>query len=437
MNCAVYARKSTDQNVADEEKSITRQVARARAYAARFPMFTSLEEHHLSLHSGRPDRCGLWPPASRTGRDSSSASQCMPVRSLRNSLKGGSPSILSMTRADGATRSGGRHPMADCSTGSYPWRSGEVRWCPRGDLTVSALPRWRVCSWRRSSIPSRARRGLIHCAETAAPDGLARDSLSGALLREGRVVKSWEYLGPARSIKAKPDHLAAEELARFAEEIKRQAALDEQARHKLARQKNPKGTTPRRTRRRVWLLPGKLKAGIALVNQLRLTATGTGEAAALQKLDEACHGVLNDWWYAMEERLTPPVSPSPGLTLGQSLVIGALWVFTLNARYPDNPWNLPAAMHLLGMSRSQLAKLTIRGALADLVGMLEKKREWQARVRRCLYLFNKKGAYSRGGCLRYFFDRSQAGKTRGCPGTPHTGRVDEYEAYPFSRRRGV
>src|SRR5262245_53530956 len=35
MIAAIYARKSTDQNVADEEKSVTRQVERARAYAAR------------------------------------------------------------------------------------------------------------------------------------------------------------------------------------------------------------------------------------------------------------------------------------------------------------------------------------------------------------------------------------------------------------------
>ncbi len=34
MIAAIYARKSTDQNVADEEKSVTRQVDRARAYAA-------------------------------------------------------------------------------------------------------------------------------------------------------------------------------------------------------------------------------------------------------------------------------------------------------------------------------------------------------------------------------------------------------------------
>ena len=33
MIAAIYARKSTDQNVADEEKSVTRQVDRARAYA--------------------------------------------------------------------------------------------------------------------------------------------------------------------------------------------------------------------------------------------------------------------------------------------------------------------------------------------------------------------------------------------------------------------
>lgn len=35
MIAAVYARKSTDQNVGDEEKSVTRQVERARAFAAR------------------------------------------------------------------------------------------------------------------------------------------------------------------------------------------------------------------------------------------------------------------------------------------------------------------------------------------------------------------------------------------------------------------
>ena len=35
MIAAIYARKSTDQHVADEEKSVTRQVERARAYATR------------------------------------------------------------------------------------------------------------------------------------------------------------------------------------------------------------------------------------------------------------------------------------------------------------------------------------------------------------------------------------------------------------------
>ena len=33
MIAAIYARKSTDQNVNDEEKSVTRQLAHARAYA--------------------------------------------------------------------------------------------------------------------------------------------------------------------------------------------------------------------------------------------------------------------------------------------------------------------------------------------------------------------------------------------------------------------
>jgi site-specific DNA recombinase len=35
MHAAIYARKSTDQNLPDEEKSVTRQVERARAFAAR------------------------------------------------------------------------------------------------------------------------------------------------------------------------------------------------------------------------------------------------------------------------------------------------------------------------------------------------------------------------------------------------------------------
>jgi site-specific DNA recombinase len=35
MVAAIYARKSTDQNIADEEKSVTRQVEHARAYAVR------------------------------------------------------------------------------------------------------------------------------------------------------------------------------------------------------------------------------------------------------------------------------------------------------------------------------------------------------------------------------------------------------------------
>jgi len=46
MIAAIYARKSTDQNVADEEKSVTRQVDRARAYATakRLAELTRLPE---------------------------------------------------------------------------------------------------------------------------------------------------------------------------------------------------------------------------------------------------------------------------------------------------------------------------------------------------------------------------------------------------------
>lgn len=44
MIAAIYARKSTDQNVADEEKSVTRQVERARAFAAT-KGWTVAEDH--------------------------------------------------------------------------------------------------------------------------------------------------------------------------------------------------------------------------------------------------------------------------------------------------------------------------------------------------------------------------------------------------------
>ena len=35
MIAAIYARKSTEQNVADDQKSVARQIERARAYATR------------------------------------------------------------------------------------------------------------------------------------------------------------------------------------------------------------------------------------------------------------------------------------------------------------------------------------------------------------------------------------------------------------------
>ena len=34
MTAAIYARKSTEQHVADEQKSVARQIAHARQYAA-------------------------------------------------------------------------------------------------------------------------------------------------------------------------------------------------------------------------------------------------------------------------------------------------------------------------------------------------------------------------------------------------------------------
>jgi len=48
MICAIYARKSTDQNgVSEEEKSVTRQIEHAKAYALR-KGWTVAEEHIYS-----------------------------------------------------------------------------------------------------------------------------------------------------------------------------------------------------------------------------------------------------------------------------------------------------------------------------------------------------------------------------------------------------
>jgi DNA invertase Pin-like site-specific DNA recombinase len=49
MTAAIYARKSTDQNgVADEAKSVTRQIEHARAYAARNGWIVA-DEHCTSM----------------------------------------------------------------------------------------------------------------------------------------------------------------------------------------------------------------------------------------------------------------------------------------------------------------------------------------------------------------------------------------------------
>jgi len=71
MIAAIYARKSTDQNVSDEEKSVTRQVERARAYAERKGW--TVAEEHIYAEDGisgaefvkRLRRRGLAPPAAR------------------------------------------------------------------------------------------------------------------------------------------------------------------------------------------------------------------------------------------------------------------------------------------------------------------------------------------------------------------------------------
>jgi len=67
MIAAVYARKSTDQNIADEEKSVTRQVEHARAYAKR-KGWTVADEHVYAddgisgrlRQPGRPDAPARW-----------------------------------------------------------------------------------------------------------------------------------------------------------------------------------------------------------------------------------------------------------------------------------------------------------------------------------------------------------------------------------------
>ena len=50
MIAAIYARKSTDQNLPDEAKAVTRQVERARAYAARNGW--TVADAHVSADDG-------------------------------------------------------------------------------------------------------------------------------------------------------------------------------------------------------------------------------------------------------------------------------------------------------------------------------------------------------------------------------------------------
>ena len=59
MIAVIYARKSTEQNVSDEEKSVTRQVEHARAYAVK-KGWTVAEERlgGLTLLEGEGGRNG-------------------------------------------------------------------------------------------------------------------------------------------------------------------------------------------------------------------------------------------------------------------------------------------------------------------------------------------------------------------------------------------
>jgi DNA invertase Pin-like site-specific DNA recombinase len=50
MITAIYVRKSTEQNVSDEGKSVTRQIEHARAYAARKGW--TIDEAHVYADDG-------------------------------------------------------------------------------------------------------------------------------------------------------------------------------------------------------------------------------------------------------------------------------------------------------------------------------------------------------------------------------------------------
>jgi hypothetical protein len=136
-----------------------------------------------------------------------------------------------------------------------------------------------------------------------------------------------------------------------------------------------------------------------------------------------------DWsWHAKDGNYPLP-SAVPGLTLGQSLVVGALCDLVMNARYPQmGCGDLMTAdvTRLLGQSPAQLRELGITGPLADLVRALAKQPTWQGRLRRCLYQFARKSGRWGKGCLMYFVDESPAGNARGCR-TSHTVAVHVYE----------
>jgi hypothetical protein len=79
ITAAVYARKSIDQSIPDEEKSVTRQVEHAKAYAARRGWMggSTIEPCGPSCRSGSP-----------TGRACSRARRRRPVGCSGNWCRG-------------------------------------------------------------------------------------------------------------------------------------------------------------------------------------------------------------------------------------------------------------------------------------------------------------------------------------------------------------
>ena len=176
--------------------------------------------------------------------------------------------------------------------------------------------------------------------------------------------------------------------------------------------------------RRKRALPRALDRGLTLVNALRLKTAGP-EWDDLRALDSECANALLAWWTARHEYRRPAPAPGRGLTLGQTVVIGAMVDLDGIAGHFDVA---EACADLLAAARSgELASMVDAGLLALLSCLARPRRttpDWTRRIRRCNFR----------RCCLFFVDRSQAMTALACS-PAHAVRVHEQQGARRPRRK--